>query len=180
MKHLFIGLFGGLFMLLFPQIVKAQARCPETIELLTEQLLKDLPSYANRVIQRTQLPSRTQDNSTYIIIAGQPEFNPLTENLQGAYIPVFPATETPMVEQVFLTTLERQYTKKEAFSVENYHWLFLTKTSEGWYLVALYSRFGLPNSDHPPTPPQETRNGIIGTAIQLWLRDCRFSGAINN
>lgn len=175
MKSIFIGLLGGMLMLLFPEISMARSRCPQNLESLTEQLLKDLPSYANRVIQRTKLPSRTQDNSTYFILAGQLEFNPLTENLQGSYIPVFPEAETETVKQVFFTMLERQYHKKAAHSVESYHWLFLTKTEQGWYLVTLYSRFGLPDRDHPPTPPKETSNGLIGTAIQLWLRDCRFN-----
>jgi len=162
-------------MVLFPEIVMARSRCPQTIEPLTEQLLKDLPSYANRVIQRTKLPLRTQDNSTYFILAGQPEFNPLMENLQGNYFPVFPEAESETVKQVFFTILERRYSKKAVHSVESYHWLFLTKTAQGWYLVTLYSRFGLRDRNHPPTPPQETSNGLIGTAIQLWLRDCRFS-----
>lgn len=162
-------------LLLFPQVTTANSSCPQTIEPLTKNLLKDLPSYANRVIQRSQLPSRTQSTSTYVILAGQPEFNPLTENLQGNYIPSFPEAETTEVEQVFFTTLERHYLDRSVHSIENYHWLFLTQTPQGWRLVFLYSRFGLPNSDHPPTPPQETSHGIIGTAIQLWLRDCRAS-----
>jgi len=175
MKYLFLGLLSGTLAFLFPQVGMARSGCPQTIEPLTAQLLEDLPGYANRVIQRTRLPSRTQDSSTYFILAGQPEFNPLTENLQGNYVPAFPEAETETVKQVFFTTLERQYSKTTVQAVQNYHWLFLTKTEQGWYLVFLYSRFGLPGSNHPPTPPQETSNGIIGTAIQLWLRDCRFN-----
>ena len=177
MKYLFIGIGSLTFAsigLFFPSIVQAEASCPQSIEPLTNQLLKDLPGYANRVLQRTQLPSRTQDNSTYFILAGQPEYNPLTENLQGDYIPTFPEAETETVKQVFFTTLERRYSSRKVDSVESYHWLFLTQTQQGWRQVLLYSRFGLTDKTHPPTPPKETSNGIIGKAIQLWLRDCRF------
>lgn len=173
MKYWLVG-FGSAIALLYPQFVQAQSRCPDTIKPLTEKLLKDLPGYANRVIQRSTFPSRNQANSTYIILAGKPELNPLTQNIQGDYTPAFPNAETENVKQVFFTTLERQYHQKAVHSVENYHWLFLTETPEGWRMIFLYSRFGLPDESHPPTPPKETSNGIIGKAIQLWLRDCRF------
>jgi len=173
MRYFLVGL-GSAIVLSLPVAVKAQSTCPQSINSLTTNLLKDLPGYANRVIQRSRLPSRHQGNSTYIILAGQPDFNPLTENLAGNYSSAFPPAETEGVEQVFFTTLERRYINQAAYSVESYHWLFLTTTEEEWYLVTLYSRFGLPDQTHPPTPPQETSNGIIGKAIQLWLRDCRF------
>lgn len=160
--------------LFFTSPAVAQVGCPESVEQLTENLLQDLPSYANRVIQQSKLSSRSQGDSTYVILAGKPEFNPLTENQTENYLPSFPNSENPTVPQVFFTTLERHYTQKTVHSVENYHWLFLTETEQGWRIVFLYSRFGLPDKNHPPTPPQETTNGIIGTAIQLWLRDCRF------
>jgi len=173
MRYFFVGL-GSAIVLSLPAAVKAQSTCPQTIYSLTTNLLKDLPGYANRVIQLSRLPSRHQANSTYIILAGQPDFNPLTENLAGDYTPAFPQAETEAVQQVFFTTLERRYIDQAVYSVESYHWLFLTATEEGWYLVTLYSRFGLPDKTHPPTPPQESSNGIIGKAIQLWLRDCRL------
>ncbi len=170
----FLAALGSTIFLTLPLPVRGEVSCPKTINSLTEQLLKDLPGYANRVIQRSRLPSRNQSNSTYFVLAGKPQFNPLSQNISGDYVPVFPNAETEAVKQVFFTTLERQYGNQNVYSVENYHWLFLTATEQGWYLVTLYSRFGLPDSNHPPTPPQETSNGIIGTAIQLWLRDCRF------
>jgi len=173
MRYFLVGL-GSAVVLAFPLSLEAQSACSQTIHSLTTNLLKDLPGYANRVIQRSRLPSRNQANSTYIILAGEPEFNPLAQNLSGDYTPVFPKAETQQVKQVFFTTLERRYINQAVYSVESYHWLFLTTTEQGWYLVTLYSRFGLPDQSHPPTPPQETSNGIIGQAIQLWLRDCRF------
>ena len=60
---------------------------------------------------------------------------------------------------------------------ENYHWLFLTKTSEGWKLVTVYSQLAALNPDDVPLPPIETSQGTIGQAIRLWLRDCQ-AGAL--
>lgn len=174
MRYFLMGL-GSAIALLFPQLAHAQSSCPETIQPLTERLLKDLPGYANRVIQRTQLPSRTATQSTYVILAGQPEFNPLTEDIPGDYIPAVPKVETKEVKQVFFTTLERHYSPTTVQSVQHYHWLFLTPTPLGWRMVFLYSRFGLPDASHPPTPTQETSNGVVGKAIKLWLRDCRLT-----
>ena len=37
----------------------------------------------------------------------------------------------------------------------------------------MFSRFGDSMKKNPPTPPQETSDGIIGQGVQLWLRDCR-------
>lgn len=180
-KTFLMGL-GGAMLMLFPQSAIelrsapeaiAQSSCPKDFESLSQKLLEELPSYANRVIQRTKFPSRTQSNSTYFIVAGKPEFNPLEKNKKGNYTPAFPNTENDDIKQIFFTTLERKYQETEVHSVQNYHWLFLTETEQGWYLATLYSRFGLVDQDHPPTPPHETSNGIVGQGIQLWLRDCR-------
>ncbi|MDR9402435.1 MAG: hypothetical protein RI580_03250 [Halothece sp. Uz-M2-17] len=172
-RYFLLG-WGSAMMLFFPLPIKAESTCPENVSDLTKSLLNDLPSYANRVIQRSRFPSRNQSNSTYIITAGKPEFNSLRDHISGDYTPALPETNHKQVQQVFFTTLERQYSDQNVYSIQNYHWLFLTSTEEGWYLVTLYSRFGLPDKTHPPTPPQESSKGIIGKAIQLWLRDCRF------
>jgi len=169
-----LGLFLGILMM--SEAVNAQSSCPKDIKALTDSLLEDLPGYANRVLQRTKSPSRTQTESTYFILAAKPEYNPLTDNLKGDYDPAIPKPQKPKneVKQVFFTTLERQYRSESIHSVQNYHWLFLTHTNQGWYLVMLYSRFGSVDRDRPPYPPRETSQGILGQAIQLWLRDCRF------
>ncbi len=46
------------------------------IETLTTQLLKDLPSYANRTSQRARRRSRIVDTYSYVLLAGRPEFAP--------------------------------------------------------------------------------------------------------
>jgi hypothetical protein len=143
--------------------------CPADIEKLTTLLLKDLPNYGNRVIQRTQKTYRDRDIYRYIIAAGKAEFEPL--NLpQINYNPRNP--QPP--KQVFFTVLEREYNNNRQTEIQSYHWLFLTPTSNGWQLVTMFSRFGDSNQNNPPAPPRETSNGIIGQAVQLWLRDCHI------
>ena len=142
--------------------------CPDNLKQLTPLLLKDLPSYSNRVIQRTQRANRKAGIRNYIITASQAEFEPL--NLPR--IQYNPISEEE-AEQVFFTVLERQYNNKKIIKIQTYHWLFLTQTSDGWRMVIMFSRFGNSQAKNPPAPPIETSNGIIGRGVQLWLKDCR-------
>lgn len=135
--------------------------CPTEVEPLTQKLLADLPSYANRVQQR----SRTLESArsqTYVVLAGKAEFEPL---------PVYRDDAT--TKQVFFTTLEQVFTEKGARSQQHFHWLFLTQAPNGWYMVTILTRFGSSNPSREPEPPRESSNGVVGQAIQLWLRDCR-------
>jgi hypothetical protein len=142
--------------------------CPNNLPKLTTLLLKDLPAYSNRVIQRTQHLDQAAGTENYIITANKAEFEPLTlPRLQ--YDPIDRDRD---LEQVFFTVLERQYIKGKIVEIQTYHWLFLTQTNSGWRTVILFSRFGNPAENQPPAPPQETTDGIIGQGIQLWLRDC--------
>ena len=162
------------------QILKSDVKnnyCSLEVESLTDILLKELPDYSNRVIQRTQNLNQDQGTSTFIVAAGKGEFEPL-DLPQIQYSTV--ATES--AKQIFFTTLERQYItenltaqspKTRKLERENYHWLFLARTNDGWRMVTMFTRFGSSVQDNFPTPPQESSNGIIGQAIQVWLRDCR-------
>lgn len=144
----------------------------QDIETLTAQLLKDLPSYANRSNQRARRLSRiTTDLYTYVLLAGKPEFAPLTLG-PGEYNPA-ESPNSEQLKQVFITTLERQYTAGKAVELQQFHWLFFTQTSSGWQLAMMFSRTGTYPNTQPPTPPQETSDGDIAQAIQTWLRDCQ-------
>lgn len=177
-------------------------RCSSDLQGLTTQLLTDLPSYANRVASRNlrlpvEEPSVAPPN--IVVIAGLPDFTPID---LSDYSP----TDSPddslssrdsggdsatrgdsSLQQVFFTTLERQYWRNQAVLLQNYHWLFLVQNEDGWYLALLYSSLGrYPSGDAPlppvagqraPTPPEESSDGIVGQAIRLWLRDCR-AGAV--
>lgn len=142
--------------------------CPADLKTLTPLLLKSLPSYANRVIQRTQRLDGQQGVKNYIITAGQAEFEPL--NLPQIQ---YSSTNSPAPEQIFFTVLERQYLNQKIVQVETYHWLFLTQAPSGWHMVMMFSRFGNSQENSIPTPPKESSNGIIGQGVQLWLKDCR-------
>lgn len=144
------------------------ATCPQDLKQLTTLLLKALPNYSNRVIQRTQTFHRQAGIRNFIITANKAEFEPL-ELPRLQYTPL----DDSDPEQVFFTVLERQYNQNRIIDRQTFHWLFLTPTSDGWYLVMMFSRFGNSLSQSPPTPPQETTNGIIGRGVQLWLKDCR-------
>ena len=143
--------------------------CPQDAENLTSLMLKDLPDYANRIIQRTQNLHRSEGFDTYVVFAGKSELEPL--NLpQIQYNPV--TSNNP--KQIFFTTSERHYIDNtRQISTQNYHWLFLTNTSSGWRMVTMFSRFSSSATKNPPIPPIESSSGIVGQAISLWLRDCR-------
>ena len=156
----------------YSQNTPQSTSCPSDLKRLTELMLKDLPSYANRVIQRERIRNRPFPPSLYILVAGKPEFEPLPlTNLQ--YQPVVEDT----AQQVFFTTLERQYGEKNLVNLETYYWLFLTQTEKGWQAVILFSRLASLNDRNLPLPPKDASNGPIGQGIRLWLRDCR-AGAV--
>ena len=147
--------------------------CPEAVNLLTQGLLRDLPSYANRVARRTL--GTTPDDTDFgtVLVAGRAELEPLPlEEL------AFPNPPDEATQQVFFTTLERRYVDTATVSLEQYHWLFLVPAADGWRLTLMFSRTGSHTAAvRPPTPRQESSDGIIGQAVQLWLRDCR-AGAV--
>ncbi len=142
--------------------------CPDDVKDLTALLLKDLPAYSNRVIQRTQDLNQQAGIKNYIITSGKGEFKPLSlPRLQYDQI------DNQDPEQIFFTLLERQYINRKIVDIKTYHWLFLTKTDSGWRTVIMFSRFGDSAENQPPEPPRESTDGIIGRGVQLWLRDCR-------
>lgn len=154
--------------LLLPAVAESKQYCSKNVEALSSKLIADLPDYANRVIQITQDDNQEAGIYNYIIYAGKLETEPL--NLpQIDYAP----TASDSTEQIFFTTKERQYFNQEKIERETYHWLFVTLTQSGWHLVTMFSRFGNETKNTPPTPPQESSNGIIGQAVSIWLRDCR-------
>ena len=142
--------------------------CPEDLQQLTALLLRDLPNYSNRVIQRTQKKNRAEGIRNFIVTTNQAEFEPL-DLPKIQYSPI----DDSDPEQVFFTVLERQYKNQEVATIQTYHWLFLTQTDDGWRTVMMYSRFGNSKPTKLAAPPRETTNGIIGQGVQLWLKDCR-------
>lgn len=159
-----------------PVFLRPPSDCPPDLETLMAGLLRDLPSYANRVASRSLGINEEIAGFGTVLVAGRAEFEPLD-------VPSLSLsdrrTEAPeAIHQVFFTTLERQYTETTGIELEHYHWLFLTEAADGWRPVLLFSRLAVDDADlRPPTPPRETSTGIIGQAVRLWLRDCR-AGAV--
>ncbi len=171
-----IGFYSGRAIAQTPPPQKSS--CPTDVENLTSLLIRDLPSYANRVSQRSRRLNRKPNLSSSVIIAGRPEFAPLTLG-PGPYTsdPGADITTTAP-KQVFITTLERGYTARKPIQLQQYHWLFLTQTEDGWRLATMFSRTGPYPEGDPPSPPRDSSNGIIGQAVRNWLQDCRV-GKIN-
>lgn len=163
--------------------------CPENLEALMGQMLPELPGYANRVLRRSP-PGNQTDPKIYVITAGNPEFEPLPlgpgrsatgrptsqENSlpsrgdSGSSYSRHP-TSNDDPQQVFITTLERQYRGNQVVQIPRYHWLFLTKTNQGWRLALMFSRMGSNRLNEPLTPPEESSDSFVAEAIRLWLRD---------
>jgi hypothetical protein len=145
-------------------------------------MLPDLPSYANRVLQRSQAQGSKQilgqnSGQNFVIVAGKPEFNPLPlPNRQ--FTPALENQDKESVRQVFFSTLEHQYGRDRRLNFQNFYWLFLTQTTEGWRVVALSTQLASLYPQDPPLPPIEATQGIMGQAIALWLRDCRTGSLI--
>jgi hypothetical protein len=146
--------------------IRPKGQCPTQLEALMPLLLRDLPDYANRVSQRAYTNYRTSERPGYVLLAGRPEYEPLPLPSKE-YV-----SSTAGVSQIFFTTLERQYFSGEAFRLQNYHWLFLTRTENGWRFVLMLSTLGNYPANEPPTPPRDSSEGVIAQAIRLWLRDC--------
>jgi len=147
--------------------IRPLTQCPVNLHALMRLLLRDLPSYSNRVNQRAYTDFRTTDLPGYVIVADHVEYEPLSLNSEEK-LP--PAADQPV--QVFFTTLERQYVSGKPVSLQHYHRLFLVETQDGWQLSLMFSALGNYPADQPPTPPQDTSQGVIAQAIRLWLRDC--------
>ncbi|MBD2613265.1 hypothetical protein H6G94_18665 [Nostoc punctiforme FACHB-252] len=157
----------------------AKSSCSEqNLETLTTQLLQDLPGYTNRVIQRARRRNRSADVYSYILVAGKPEFTPLPLNLEE-YSKDAPESSMSGVEQVFFTTLGRQYIGKTAVELQEFHWLLLTKTKIGWRIVMMFSQTGSYSKKQPLSPPRDSSNGAIAQGVQAWLRDCQ-AGSVRN
>ena len=147
---------------------EAKFSCPNDVTKLASLMLKDLPNYSNRVIQRSQTLNRNAGIRRYIITAAHAEFEPLdSPRIQ------YSSLDHKQPEQLFFTVAEKLYHNKKATTRQTYHWLFLTQTKAGWQEVMMFSRFGNSQSETFPTPPRESTSGIIGQGVQLWLRDCR-------
>ncbi|MBD2164761.1 hypothetical protein H6G04_10135 [Calothrix membranacea FACHB-236] len=152
---------------------KVRSACTEqNVESLTSWLLRDLPSYTNRVTQRARRLSRSSEVYSYMLLAGRPEFTPLPLN-PGIDTPETAKSAASGVDQVFFTTLERQYVGGKVVELEEFHWLLLTKTQNGWRLVMMFTQTDSSVPGQPISPPRDSSNSATAQGIKIWLRDCQ-------
>jgi hypothetical protein len=144
----------------------------QNLEILITQMLRDLPSYANRASQRGRRLRRSSDIYSYMLVAGRPEFQPLPLKVYSSDINGQKTTASD-IEQVFFTTLERQYIGKKVVELEEFHWLFLTKTTTNRRFVMMFSQIGTYPLQQPQSPPRDSSNGSVAQGIKAWLRDCQ-------
>ncbi|MGL5034648.1 MAG: hypothetical protein ACRC6M_12700 [Microcystaceae cyanobacterium] len=144
--------------------LKAQANqfCQGTLDILVNQLLNDLPSYTNRIIQR----SKSNENLPFILLTSQADLTPLPLT-QLQYQPLFEDT----TKQFFFTVLERHYHNNKAAKLQSFYWAFFTPTNRGWELSQL--KVQLASKNAPPLPPKDASQNAIAQGIKLWLRDCQ-------
>ncbi|MEM9163507.1 MAG: hypothetical protein AAGC54_10625 [Cyanobacteria bacterium P01_F01_bin.4] len=158
--------------------LRPETACPEDISQLTELLTRDLPSYTNRVLQRSlgevrtdfSTPALDQYRPAHVIIAGNTELAPLdiTERVYTTS-----PTAGDSLAQIFFTTLEREYSGTREITLQHLHWAFLAPSETGWRLAFMFSTLDDPTQPDPILPPRESTLGSIGQAVKLWLRDCR-------
>ena len=148
-------------------VAAAPNTCPVKVESLANLLVRDLPSYANRLIQQRR--KRTDRVYSSLITASVPELQPIAIGSRE-YPPNFPQAAPT---QVFITTLETQYTDTRSSQLQQFHWLFLAQTKAGWRLANIYTRTGgFPLKNNPISPPVASSKTIVGEAIGIWLNDC--------
>ncbi len=141
--------------------------CPVKVDSLTKLLVRDLPSYTNRLIQQRR--NRADKLYSSIVTASMPELTPI-ETSSREYPVVFPKSAST---QVFIGTLERQYTGLQSTQLQQFHWLFLAQTRMGWRLANIYSRTSnFPTANTAISPPIESSKTVVGEAIRIWLNDC--------
>jgi len=178
---LLIGLGAATAIAQPTQPLRPETPCPASLDTLVAGLLRDLPSYANRVARRSTDRGERTDNDGTFLIAGRAELQPLDIRDRRFQDPLASADSPENLRQVFFTTLERHYHDSAVVQVQQYHWLFLTQAAAtdtdtaaaDWRMAFMFSRTAVATSRRPPTPPQVSSDGIVGQAVRIWLRDCR-------
>ncbi|MGD1953169.1 MAG: hypothetical protein ACFB14_26515 [Leptolyngbyaceae cyanobacterium] len=151
-----------------PTFIRSPTACPQDFDTLTNLLVRDIPSYTNRILQSSVADIPTAYRPTYIIAANHPERVPL-EIKDRVY--TTNSSDSEPLRQLFFTTLERQYSGLETTSVSHFHWLFLAPSDDGWEMVFMFS--AIEADDSVQQPPRDSSQGSVGQAVKRWLTDCQ-------
>lgn len=153
--------------------IRPPISCPENLDTLTALLLRDIPTYTNRILQSSVADISIAYRPAYVIAASEPEQTPL-DIIDWVYTTSPDSGET--LQQLFFTTLERQYSGLNDTSINHFHWLFLAPIEDGWQMVFMFSAIDAENEVQ--LPPRDSSQGSVGQAVQRWLTDCK-AGAIS-
>ena len=148
--------------------IRPQTTCPQDFDTLTSLLVRDIPSYTNRILQSSVADIPTAYRPAYVIAANHPERVPL--DIKDRVYTTNPSHSEPL-RQLFFTTLERQYSGLETISVNHFHWLFLAPSDAGWEMVFMFS--AIEAGDSVQLPPRDSSQGSVGQAVRRWLQDCK-------
>ncbi|MEM6256235.1 MAG: hypothetical protein AAF821_25255 [Cyanobacteria bacterium P01_D01_bin.156] len=153
--------------------IREQTACPQDFDTLSNLLVRDIPSYTNRILQSSVGDIATAYRPAYVITASQPDQMPL-EIRDRVY--TTQADISQQTYQLFFTTLERQYSGLDATSIQHFHWLFLVPSDAGWQMAFMFSAIG--DQESVLLPPRDSSQGSIGQAVQRWLKDCHANAVV--
>ncbi|MEM6425508.1 MAG: hypothetical protein AAF728_10170 [Cyanobacteria bacterium P01_D01_bin.128] len=153
--------------------IRPTMACPTDFETLSSLLVRDIPSYTNRILQSSVADIPDGYRPAYVITASLPERAPLDITDQ---VYTTDADGHQQLQQLFFTTLERQYSDLEVTEINHFHWLFLAADGESWQMVFMFSAIAAEGEVQLPT--RDSSQGSVGQAVQRWLVDCR-AGAVS-
>ncbi len=147
--------------------IRPQVSCPADFDTVATLLVRDIPSYTNRILQSSVADIPSAYRPAYVITANQPELSPL--DITDRVYTTSASSGEPL-RQLFFTTLERQYTGLKASAINHFHWLFLSPDEDGWQMVFMFSAIEAENEVQ--LPPRDSSQGSVGQAVRRWLTDC--------
>mgnify|MGYP001801407741 CR=1 FL=1 len=103
------------------EAIRSPVACPRDFETLTNLLVRDIPSYTNRILQSSVADIPDSYRPAYVVTASLPERTPLDITDQ---VYTTDTDSYPQLQQLFFTTLERQYTDLEVTAINHFHWLY--------------------------------------------------------
>ena len=140
--------------------------CPQAFEPFMTEMLAELPAYANRV------NTRASNQQNYVVFAGRADFEALPLHQAS-----FPQSSAADVRQVFFSTLLKRFSQNKIVHQQEHHWLLMAPSDRGWEFVQMYSILASYPSQNLATPPRDSSEGSIATAIKDWLKTCHDNAA---
>lgn len=158
------GLFALGSWLTMTSSAQATSSCSEEFQPFMGEMLKELPAYINRVNTRANNPHNS------VLVAAKADFQPLPLPEQSAGL----QSSQSDVQQVFFATLLRRLAGGEVVYQQEHHWLFMAPSDRGWEFIQLYSTLSPYPVASVNSPPRNSSEGSVATAIKAWLKNCHY------